>query len=292
MKKVVIAGGTGFIGSYLEKEFQKLNYQVLIISRQAKHLSWNNDNELCQALENAELLINLAGKSIQCRFTKANKEALLHSRIYTTERLGKIIQTCKNRPKLWINASAIGIYEASQAFPLTENDAKFDQSFLSELAQKWEKTFFSFTNLGIRQIALRIGVVLDSKEGALPILMKLAKFGLGGKQGSGNQMFSWIHIHDLFEIVHFALQKPQLEGIVNAVSANAISNNLLMRALRKKNKIPFGFPSPEWALKIGSFVMGQEADLILKSQWVLPLKLLNSGFSFSYSTIDEVVNSI
>jgi uncharacterized protein (TIGR01777 family) len=163
-KKIVIAGGTGFIGKYLAKRFHENGYKVLIVSRDYNHINWNNEQALATALEHSELLINLAGKSVDCRYNKKNKAEILQSRTETTKALGKAILKCKNPPPLWINSSTATIYRHAEDKPMTEDSGEIGKGFSVNVATSWEESFFSFTLPCTKQVALRIAIVLG-KEG-------------------------------------------------------------------------------------------------------------------------------
>jgi uncharacterized protein len=291
-KKIVIAGGTGFIGQYLKKQFENLGYEILIIARKAPSIVWEDNVEIKAALENAEVLINLAGKSVDCRYNEKNKSEILNSRTESTKILGNAISQCKNPPKLWINSSTATIYRHAEDRGMTEGNGEIGEGFSVNVAKNWEKTFFDFDLNQTRKVALRIAIVLGKDGGAFSPLKNLVKFGLGGPQGNGNQMFSWLHIEDLFRIILFIQKRNELEGIFNCSSPYPISNRILMKTLREKMNIPFGLSSPKWLLEIGAILIKTETELILKSRWVLPERLLNLGFNFKFTEIDSAVRNI
>ncbi|MGM0843718.1 MAG: TIGR01777 family oxidoreductase [Bacillota bacterium] len=292
MKKVVLAGGTGFIGEYLKSKFIEMDYEVVIISRQKQHVSWDDPIAMQDALEGAELLINLAGKSVNCRYNDDNKREIMGSRIRTTNLLGEAVQSCSNPPKTWMNSSTATIYRHAEDRPMTEETGEIGSGFSVEVATKWEESFFSFDIPATRQIALRIAIVLGEAGGVMTPYRNLVRLGLGGIQGNGNQMFSWIHIEDLFQIIKFLNDKKELNGIFNCSSPHPVSNRELMAELRKTMNIPFGMPSPKWILEIGSILIRTETELVLKSRWVLPERLERAGYVFKFKTIDETLHSI
>ncbi|WP_335871537.1 TIGR01777 family oxidoreductase [Bacillus sp. 2205SS5-2] len=291
-KKVVLAGGTGFIGQYFQKQFEKLGYEVIIISRQPPHVIWEDFSGVARALENAELLLNLAGKSVNCRYNEKNKAKILNSRIETTELLGKAIQQCETPPQLWLNSSSATIYRHAEDRPMTEETGELGEGFSVDVARQWEESFFSFSLPNTRQVALRISIVLGSTGGVMVPYTHMVKFGLGGVQGPGNQKFSWIHIEDLFSIVLFLSNRKEVNGIINCSAPSPITNAELMKELRNAMKRPYGLPSPKWMLEFGARFIGTETELILKSRWVVPEKLLAKGFTFTYNTIEEALNEI
>lgn len=291
MKKVVIAGGTGFIGNYIANRFKEESYDVLIVSRSPGHVSWN-PLELEKAIDNSELVINLAGKSINCRNNPENRKVLLDSRIEPTILIGNAVLACANPPKLWINASATGIYKPSEVHPSTENETDLGTDFLAQLVHEWEKVFFGFQLPKTRQIALRTSVVIGKNGGALKPLVSLTKFGLGGKQASGKQKISWIHIEDYFRILLFLVEYPTLSGIINGTSPYPISNKSFMHAIRQTLHVPIGIPAPEFAIRLGARLIGTEPSLLLDSSYIVPKRLLGAGFRFTYSKLKKALSDI
>ena len=292
MKKIVLAGGSGFIGKYLRAKFEKLSYEVVIISRQKNFVNWNDEDGIIKALTNADILINLAGKSVNCRYNKKNKKEILESRTETTKILGKAIHKCSSPPLLWINAATATIYRHAEDKPMTESTGETGKGFSVEVAKAWEKSFFDFHLSNTRQVLLRMAIVLGGDEGVMKPLKNLARIGLGGKQGSGNQMFSWIHIEDLYRIILFINEHKNLEGVFNCSSPNPVTNKTLMQKLRHFMKIKIGLPSPKWLLEFGAIFIRTETELVLKSRWILPERLLNEGYDFVFPSIDKALEDL
>ncbi|MEG9298474.1 TIGR01777 family oxidoreductase [Mangrovibacillus sp. Mu-81] len=290
--KVVIAGGTGFVGQYLSEKLTGAGYHVKIISRNDLHITWHDEDRIVEALEGSDLLINLAGKSVNCRYHDRNKKDILESRTTTTEILGKALKACSNPPGLWINSSTATIYRHAEDRPMTEYDGDIGSGFSVEVAKEWERSFFSFDLPNTRQAALRIAIVLGSGGGVMIPYKNLVKFGLGGIQGPGTQMFSWIHIEDLYRIILFIHEREELTGVFNCSSPKPITNRELMSVLRAKMNKKIGLPSPGWMLGIGAVFIRTETELILKSRWVIPERLLNEGFTFSFPTISEALDEV
>jgi len=291
MKKVVLAGGTGFIGSYIAKRFEQIGYEVFVVSREEEHTSWIQ-NDLKNALENAELVINLAGKSINCRHTEKNRIHIIGSRLNSTKLIGSAIKACSIPPELWINASAAGVYRPSVDEPMTEDQTDLGDDFLADVVRQWEAVFFDFNLPATRQVALRTSVVLGRDGGALKPLVLLSRFGLGGKQADGKQMFSWIHVEDYFRVLLFLLEKESIGSVINCSSPNPLSNKEFMQALRKTLHIPIGLPAPKFAIQLGAKVIGTEPELILNSSYVIPKLLLDAGFEFEFPTVDLALNDL
>jgi len=291
-KKIVLAGGTGFIGKYFAKKFKGLGYQVIIISRNNTHIQWDNKSEIENALNGAEMLINLAGKSVNCRYNQKNKYEILRSRTATTKILGEAILNCENPPALWINSSTATIYRHAMDKPMTETDGEIGTGFSVDVATKWEKSFFDWQLPNTRQIALRMAIILGEGGGVMEPFVNLVRFGLGGKHASGKQMFSWLHVEDLFSIIVFLQKEKELSGVFNCSAPNPIDNATLMSSLRKTMKVNIGLPSPKWILKMGAVLIGTETELILKSRWVIPDRLTKVGYQFKFPFIDGALENI
>nr|WP_275440211.1 TIGR01777 family oxidoreductase [Paenibacillus sp. ACRRY] len=286
-----MAGGTGFVGQDFAQRFKKLGYEVLIISRQPGHIAWEDFNGIRRALEGAEMLINLAGKSVNCRYTDENRRIILESRTSTTRILGESVLECDHPPELWINSSTATIYRHAEDRPMTEKEGEIGSGFSVDVAKAWEQAFFEFSLPSTRQIALRIAIVLG-KGGVMEPLTNLVRFGLGGSQGAGTQQFSWIHIEDLFRMVLYFQQHPALEGVFNASSPHPVTNRQLMESLRSHMGVRIGLPSPRWMLEVGARFIRTETELVLKSRWVIPERMEQEGFTFVYDTLDTALDEI
>jgi len=291
-QKIVIAGGTGFIGTYLEREFKQCGWEVLIISRRAGHISWEDREGIRAALESADLLVNLAGKSVNCRYHEKNKAEIFNSRTETTEILGESVLACGHPPELWINSSTATIYRHAEDRPMTEEAGEIGSGFSVDVAKAWEKSFFSFKLPHTRQAALRIAIVLGRGGGVMTPYRNLVRFGLGGIQGPGTQRFSWVHLHDILGIILFLKERPELRGVFNVSAPNPVTNKELMQELRRAMKMPFGLPAPAWMLEIGARIIQTETELILKSRWVIPERLMRAGYGFKYKTLGEALQEI
>ncbi|WP_456275952.1 TIGR01777 family oxidoreductase [Bacillus sp. AK128] len=291
-KKVVLAGGTGFIGNYFKRRFEEMEYDVRIISRQPQHVSWDNQEAMKESFEGAEMVINLAGKSVNCRYNDANKKEIMRSRIETTNIIGRTILACSSPPEIWYNSSTATIYRHAEDRPMTEETGEIGSGFSVDVATAWEETFFAYQLPETRQIALRIAIVLGKGGGVMTPYKNLVRFGLGGIQGPGNQMFSWIHVEDLFNIILFLKSRNELAGVFNCTAPEPVSNRELMKKLRTAMKVPVGLPAPKFILELGSLVIKTETELVLKSRWVLPERLERAGFQFAYKTLDETFREI
>lgn len=290
--KIVLAGGTGFIGTYLSEKFQEQGYEIIHISRQPEHISWRNHKGIVQALEKADMLINLAGKSVNCRYTEKNKKAIMDSRTETTQLLGAAILACKNPPALWINSSTATIYRHAEDRPMTEESGELGTGFSVDVAKAWEQAFFAFKLPATRQAALRIAIVLGEHGGVMTPYKNLVRFGLGGVQGPGTQRFSWIHVEDIYGIISFLQTREDLSGVFNCASPNPVTNWELMSKMRQAMNRSFGLPSPKWLLELGAVMIQTETELILKSRWVIPERLEQEGYVFKFPELDQTLRHI
>ncbi|MCD2426035.1 TIGR01777 family oxidoreductase [Niabella pedocola] len=290
--KIVIAGGSGFIGQYLVKRFREEGYEVLLISRGASYITWSDTDKIRTALEGAEALINLAGKSVDCRYTNANKQAILESRVTSTEQLQRAVDQCIRPPKLWINSSTATIYRHATDRAMDERSGEIGTGFSVHVARAWEQAFFKTPTPHTRKIALRTAIVLGMGGGVMQPYSNLVRFGLGGVQGTGQQVFSWIHIEDVYRVIRFMMEHPLPEGVYNTAAPFPVLNKQFMQALRERIKPFVYFSTPEWLLKLGATLIGTETELVLKSRWVVPHKLQEAGFLFKYPTITEALDAI
>ncbi|MBF4485903.1 TIGR01777 family oxidoreductase [Flavobacterium sp. CSZ] len=300
MKKLIIAAGTGFLGQVLINHFKDKFEEIVILTRGKsqtidgiKYVNWNArsfsgwENEL----ENATVLINLAGKSVDCRYTQENKKEILLSRIESTKVLNKAVLNCKKPPQHWLNSSTSTIYRFSLDKEMGEVDGEIGNDFSINVALSWEKAFFKTETPNTLKTALRTSIVLGKNGGAFIPLKTLAKIGFGGKQGKGNQFISWIHEEDFANAVDFVIEK-EITGVINVVSPKPIRNADFTKKLRKAVGFPFGIPVNTFLLKIGSFFIRTEAELVLKSRNVIPKRLLENGFEFKFGDIDEAFRDL
>jgi uncharacterized protein (TIGR01777 family) len=294
MKKIIIAGANGFLGSHLCTYFANKNYEVIGLVRNPiqnqKNITyhiWDGKTlgKWRDELNGAFAVINLAGRSVDCRYTEKNKAEILNSRLDSTKVLGKAIESCDIQPNYWLNAASATIYRHSEDKPMTESNGEIGTGFSVEVCQKWENLFFSYDQLKTKLIGLRLSIVLGDGGGVMIPFKRLVQFGLGGKMGSGQQMFSWINITDMIRAIEFILTKDNPSKIYNLAHPQPITNSELMRKLRKKFGMPFGFPNPIWALELGAILIGTETELIVKSRFVIPENLMNQGFKFEVNDI-------
>jgi len=291
--KIIIAGGTGFLGEALEAHFTTQGHQVLILTRKptkSNHILWDGFSlgEWTQHLRNSYVVINLCGKSVDCRYTDKNKKAILDSRLGPTRILDKAIHLCSTKPQHFINASSATIYIHSEDQPMTERDGIIGNDFSMNVVKQWEAAFFENQIDGVKKVALRTSIVLGPEGGAFPQLKMITKLGLGGHQGSGHQMVSWIHIEDFCRAVEHIIYTPHLEGAINITSPTPLINKDFMAEIREIVKPLFHLPQPKFLLEFGALLLGTETELLLKSRYVIPERLINSGFRFRYVEVGDM----
>ena len=309
-QKIVIAGGTGFIGQAMAERWSGDN-EVIVLARKRKgsidnsygnallqhsnihYVEWDGESmgDWISAIDGADILINLAGKSVNCRYNAANKAEITNSRILSTRVLGKAILACKKPPVCWINSSSATIYPYATDVPRDEIFTAFADDFSVQVCKAWESEFNSIQLNNTRKVILRTAIVLG-KGGVLVPYANLVKYGLGGRQGSGKQLFSWIHMDDLCAVVEWLWEHENESGVFNAASPGAVTNEIFMKSLRRILRMPFGLPAPAWVLKAGAALIDTEAELLLKSRWVIPSRLLKSGFSFRYTAIEAALQNL
>lgn len=291
-KTMMIAGANGFIGKYLSRHFLGLGWTVLGLARRTDGLAdgvefvkWDGEtleDGWSSRLDGADVLINLVGKSVNCRMNDENKRLIIETRVNSTKILGEAVAACENPPSVWMNASTASIYVATREKPQSETEGVMGDSFNTEVAKAWEAAFNdAVVQDSVRKIALRTSLVMGEEEGTvLEILKGLAKKYLGGKMGDGGQMVSWIYVSDYCRAVEWMIDNDSARGPYNMATANAMTNEEMMRRVREKVGVSFGLPAYEWMLDIGAIFMGTNTGLILDSMWAYPEKLLEGGFEF------------
>ncbi|PWT95555.1 MAG: epimerase [Bacteroidetes bacterium] len=353
--KIVIAGGSGFIGTALIEYFAKEN-DVVVLTRnlkksknnmgnksieinaddlRVKYVTWDafHIGEWAKELSDADILINLTGRSVNCRYNYKNMKEIFDSRIRATRVLGEAIQSLQKPPRLWINIASATIYRNALDYPQDEyngqisdlksmnmpattlqdlqaffhkylgwaipslfvrNRKKEPRDFSVRVCKKWEEAFNEITVPDTRKICIRLAITLG-KYGVIVPYLNLIRWSLGGRQGNGKQMYSWVHVKDFCRAIEWFQQHKELNGTFNCSSPNPVTNKEFMSTLKKASGYIIGVPAFKWMLEMGAPVIGTETELILKSRWVLPVKLLESGFRFQYpllpGAIDEILKS-
>lgn len=298
--KIAIAGGTGLIGKALSNSLSKKGHSVLILTRSdsrgpisgnnIRYVPWlNKGNQPEEELENLDALVNLAGSTINSRWTDKGKELIVNSRLNTVDELATIIYNLKVKPKVFINASAIGYYGTSEKQTYTEESPKPGTDFLADTVVKWESAVKKIESMGLRTVFCRFGVILDVKEGALPRMVLPYRFFIGGTIGNGQQWLSWIHINDVVRGILFAIENRQLTGPVNFTAPDPVRMKDFGKTLSRVIHRPHWLPVPNLALRL---LLGEMSLLVLEGQKVLPSKLLNHGFSFQYPHLEAALEEL
>lgn len=299
-KRIVLAGGNGYLGRILADHYKDQTEEIIIFSRAAKPqhdnvktIVWDakTKGDWINYIDGADMLINLCGKNVNCRYTEKNQKEIFASRLVPTKLLGDAIATAQHPPKVWINITSATIHRHAEDRPQDEYTGEIGEGFSVEVCKQWEQTFFDCDTPGTRKVALRTSFVLSMSDSAFPRLVNLAKFGLGGRQGNGEQYVSWIHEQDLARITEWVIDHD-LEGAFNCTAPCPIKNRDFMQLIRKAYRMPLGLPMPEWLFKIAAFVIGTEPELVLKSRWVVPAKLLENGFQFKYGQPEHAINTL
>ncbi|WP_299889316.1 TIGR01777 family oxidoreductase [uncultured Lacinutrix sp.] len=298
--RVLITGATGLIGNDIVKQCQENNIAInYLTTRKSKIVNtpdykgfyWNPDADAIDVncIENVDIIIHLVGASISKRWTRAQKQAILDSRLKTTALLYKTLESNPNNITQIVSASAIGIYPDSKTNYYTEEELQVNASFLGKVVNAWEEAIDAFKALNIKVSKVRIGVVFSKKGGAFVELLKPIKYGVGAIMGSGEQWMSWIHLHDLTSIFMHIINN-KLEGIYNAVAPNSETNKTITRAIAKHLNSPLILPNiPKFAMKI---VLGEMHIILFESQRVSAKKIENTGFYFQYNNLEMALDDL
>ncbi len=306
-RRIILAGGSGFLGQLLGEFLQPRGWEPVVLTRSPaarakfKELAWDARTlgDWAHALDGAEAVINLAGRSVNCRGTPANRLAIMNSRVESTRVLGEAIARCSQPPKTWLNSSTATIYKHSFDRPNDESSTDFSptpearDAFSVEVARAWEQALDGAQARQTRKVALRITLVFGTVPGGVfQILRRLTRFQLGGRMGSGRQYVSWIHEEDFCRAVEWILEHPEMSGPVNLAAPHPVTNREMMETFRRVCGVSIGLPAAEWMLEVGAFFLRTETELMLKSRNVIPGKLLASGFSFCYPRMEEALRDL
>ena len=306
-KRIILAGGSGFLGQLLASYLQPRGWEPVVLTRtlsptaKFKELSWDARTlgDWARSLDGAEAVINLAGRSVNCRYNAENLGAIVDSRVDSTRVLGEAISRCANPPRAWLNSSTATIYKHTLGSAHDESSRDFASAaeskdeFSVEVARAWEKAFDDLPTARTRKVAFRTTLVFGTVQGGVfRILRRLARFGLGGKMGSGQQFVSWIHDEDFCSAVEWVLEHDELAGPINMAAPHPVTNAEMMRTFRRVCGIPLGLPAVEWMLELGAFFLRTETELLLKSRRVVPGKLLASGFQFRFPKMEEALRNL
>ena len=297
--KVVIPGGTGHVGASLQRHFLARGDEVVIVSRSGGDVRWDGRTlgQWVESIDGADVVINHAGRSVNCRYTAANMQQMIDSRVESTRIVGEAIASVKNPPKVWLQSSTATIYadrydiandESTGIIGGNEPDSPSKWVGSIKIALAWEAEFDRAATPQTRKIAMRSAMTMSPDKGSIfNVLCSLTKRGLGGRIGSGRQFISWIHETDFSSAIDFVIANEFLAGAINFAAPNPLPQADFQKILRKNLGVKVGLPATKWMAEIGALVMGTETELILKSRRVVPRVLLDSGFSFQFPNCDE-----
>lgn len=301
------------MGRFLVERLREDGDEVATIGRSSGDARWDDPGAVRAVVDGADVVLNLAGRSVDCRYTARNRAEILASRVDTTRALGDAIAGASAPPALWLNSSTATIYRHADDRPMTETDGELGEGFSVSVARAWEDAFFERELPATRRVALRTAIVLGPGGALVPIL-RLARFGLGGPQldgrwfpsprrraagtsheqrsTRGRQRFSWVHLEDVLGIIRFLVDRPDLDGVVNVSAPNPVDNATLMRTVRRVLGMPFGLPAFRWMLELGAWGLRTETELVLKSRWVLPERLLAAGYGFRHPELEPAIREV
>ena len=318
MRRIILAGGSGFLGNALAKHFINLGDEVIVLTRRprvrgdgVKEAAWDTRSlgNWAQFVDGAEVVINLTGRSVDCRYNEQNRRDIIASRVDSTRVLGAAIARAAKPPRVWLNSSSATIYKHTFDAPMDEGGQtgatpEAHDAFSIEVIERWERALFAdyspeknqslLTSAATRtrKFALRITMVFGPGGGVFPVLRRLTKFGFGGRMGSGRQFVSWIHIADFLRAVEWLIAHEEISGAVNLAAPNPVPNAEMMRLFREVCAAPFGLPATEWMLEAGAVFLRTETELILKSRRVVPGRLAAAGFQFQFPELRAALKNL
>ncbi|RYX81790.1 TIGR01777 family protein [bacterium] len=290
MPRLVLIGGSGYLGRALISFFTQQGWQVTLISRhdpqtEARFVAWDAQTlgDWVNEVDGADAVINLAGRSVNCRYNEENKRIIRESRTQTTDLVARAIALSKQPTPVWLNASSATFYRHALDRPMDESDGDAGHGFSVDVVEAWENAFFTPDLPNTRRVALRLAMAFGPGTGGVyDAFASLVKVGFGGPMAGGQQFVSWIHLHDFTRACLFLIDHPELSGPVNITAPNPRTNAQFLSDLRRSLRIPIAIPTMRWQLELGAFVMGTETELLLKSRRVVPKKLLEAGFQFHF----------
>jgi uncharacterized protein (TIGR01777 family) len=307
--KIVIPGGTGQVGPVLARAFHEDGHRVVVLSRKPGIAPWKIEawdgktlGGWAAELEDADVVINLAGRSVNCRYNAANRRAIMESRTNSTRIVGESIARTAHPPRTWLQASTATIYahrydapnnEVSGALGGSEPHVPDTWRFSIDVAKAWERAVDEAETPRTRKVKMRSAMVMSpDRGGVFDALLGLVRYGLGGRSGHGRQYVSWIHYEDFIRSVYWLIEHEELEGDINLCAPNPVPNAEFMRTLREARGVPFGLPAAKWMLEVGAVFLRTETELILKSRRVVPERLLESGFTFLFPSWAEAARDL
>ncbi|HEX8557255.1 MAG TPA: TIGR01777 family oxidoreductase [Pyrinomonadaceae bacterium] len=295
--RVVLAGGSGFLGRMLAEEFARAGYEPVVLTRRpskkgsgARRVAWDGRTAGAWAreLEGAAAVVNLAGRSVDCRHTKRRRREIVESRVGSVEALGRALASCAEPPAVFVQAGSLAIY-GDAGRRICDERAPAGAGFPAEVCQLWERAFDSLELPSTRKVLLRIGFVLGRDGGALPTLARLARLGLGGTTGEGRQYVSWIHARDFCRLVLWCVGRADAAGVFNATGPCPVTNAEFMCELRCALRRPWSPRVPAWLVRLGAFLLRTEPALALEGRRCLPERLVESNFKFLYTNLESAL---
>jgi uncharacterized protein len=299
-KRVVLAGGSGFLGGRLARELLARNYEVVVLTRSprerrdgVREAEWSGTHigEWIKFLDGAHAVVNLAGRNINCPHTPKNILEIAESRVNSVRVLAASFNHIAHPPRVWVQAGAIGFY-GDRGDQWCNEGTPGGQDRLAGICRQWEEAFDAAVVAKTRRVLLRIGFVLDRKGGALPLLARLTRWFCGGAVGSGKQYISWIHLGDLNRMFLEAIERGDLSGTFNATAPNPVTNKEFMRELRRVLHRPWSPPVPAWGARLGAWLMRTESSLALSGCRSAPKRFLEAGFSFRFPELRAALKNI
>lgn len=287
--KIILLGASGYLGQALVPFLRDAGHELTVISRHdpktgTRFVEWDGATmgNWAREFDGADAVINLAGRSVNCRYNDENKRQILDSRVRTTQLIGRAIADAATAPRVWLNAASATIYRDARDRAMDEATGEIGSGFSVDVCQKWEQTLFD-APVECRRVALRLAMVFGAPRGGVYDAFEvLTKIGFGGPMAGGGQYISWIHLHDFCRAVAFTLEN-ELDGPINIAAPQPLTNAQFLSTLRRTLKIPYALPTARWQLEIGALAGQTETELLLKSRRVVPTRLLNAGFAFDYT---------
>jgi uncharacterized protein len=299
-KRIILAGGSGFLGQALAWALVARKYEVVVLTRSPRQRSdgvieaeWNGTDvgEWLNFLEGAEAIVNLTGRNVNCPHTPENLRVILESRVHSVRAISHAFAHVNEPPRVWVQAGATGFYGDTKD-RLCDENTSVGSNELAKVCEQWENAFSQSNAPKTRRVLLRIGFVLGREGGALPVLTRLTKWFLGGSVGSGRQYISWIHLADLTQMFVAAIERENLSGTFNAVAPNPVTNREFMRELRHALNRPWSPPAPEFAVRLGARLMGSEPSLALMSSRCAPRRFMKAGFEFQFPQLAPALHDL
>ncbi|KUO16499.1 TIGR01777 family oxidoreductase [Streptomyces dysideae] len=305
--KIVIPGGTGQVGAILDRALTAAGHDVVVLTRRPtreREVGWDGEmpGPWTEVIDGSDVVINLAGRSVSCRYTEANLRAMMDSRVRSTQVVGEAIAAAVRPPRVWLQMSTATVYahrfdapndETTGVIGGTEPDVPGYWAYSVEIARNWERAQEQADTPHTRKVALRSAMVMSpDRGGVFDVLLRLARLGLGGPVAGGRQYVSWIHDRDFVRAVEFLVDRDDLTGPVNLAAPGPLPQRAFMRALRSAWGVPVGLPATNWMAELGAFALRSDTELLLKSRRVVPGRLSAAGFDFEYAGWPEAAGDL